>query len=254
MRLTGKVAIVTGAASGIGRGIARMFAEEGARVLVADVDDEGGEATVKQIRGVGGEARFAPCDVSRAADAEGVVAQAVEGWGGLDILVNNAGIVRLGSVTETTEERWDEVLRVNLKGVFLCSRAALPAMIEAGKGAIVNIASIGGLVPAEGLAAYATAKAGVVHLSRQMANDYAAHWIRVNCICPGTIDTPMHDVFYTPETKEETLAEWAETRPLQTVGAPADVAYAAVYLASDEARFVTGCVLPVDGGVTGARG
>lgn len=253
MRLAGKVAIVTGAASGIGRGVARMFAVEGARVVVADLDGDGGRATVDQIDKAGGEARYAHCDVSQAADAERVVAAATEAWGTVDILVNNAGIIREGSVTETDEAAWDEVMRINLKGVFLCSRAALPAMIAGGKGAIINIASVGGLVPAAGLAAYATAKAGVVHLSRQMANDYAAQWVRVNCICPGTIITPMHDVFYTPETKEATLAEWAKTRPLQMEGTPEDIAYAAVYLASDEARFVTGVVLPVDGGVAGAR-
>lgn len=253
MRLAGKVAIVTGAASGIGRGVARMFAAEGARVLVADLDGDGGRATVEQIREAGGEARYERCDVSRAADAERIVAAASEAWERVDILVNNAGIIRVGSVTETGEEAWEEVMRINLKGAFLCSRAVVPAMIAAGKGAIINIASVGGLVPAAGLAAYATAKAGVVHLSRQMANDYAAQWIRVNCICPGTIITPMHDAFYTPETKEATLVEWAKTRPLQMEGAPEDIAYAAVYLASDEARFVTGVVLPVDGGVAGAR-
>lgn len=253
MRLAGKVAIVTGAASGIGRGVARMFAAEGARVVVADVDGNRGQATVDQIHQAGGQAHFARCDVSRAAEAEAAVAAATEAWGTVDILVNNAGIMRVGSVTETSEEAWDEVMRINLKGAFLCSRAALPAMIAAGKGAIVNIASVGGLVPAAGLAAYATAKAGIVHLSRQMASDYAAQWIRVNCICPGTIITPMHDVFYTPQTKQATLAEWAKTRPLQMEGAPEDIAYAAVYLASDEARFVTGVVLPVDGGVAGAR-
>jgi 3-oxoacyl-[acyl-carrier protein] reductase len=252
MRLAEKVAIVTGAASGIGRGIARMFAGEGARVLVADVNEDGGKETAARILEAGGETRFVKVDVSQAADAARMVAAAVETWERVDVLVNNAGIMRVGSVTETTEEAWDEVMSVNLKGVFLCSRAVLPAMIAAGKGAIINIASVGGLLPAQGLAAYATAKAGVIHLSRQMANDYARHWIRVNCISPGTIITPMHDVFFTPETREETLAEWAKTRPLQMEGVPDDIAYAAVYLASDEARFVTACVLPVDGGVSGA--
>jgi 3-oxoacyl-[acyl-carrier protein] reductase len=254
MRLEGKVAIVTGAASGIGRGIAQMFAAEGARVLVTDVDESEGQATVAHIRETGGEARFVRVDVSQAEDAAQMVAATLAAWQRVDILVNNAGIIRVGAVTETTEADWDVVMRIDLKGVFLCSRAALPVMVAAGKGVIINIASVGGLLPAQELAAYATAKAGVVHLSRQMANDYARHGIRVNCICPGTIITPMHDIFYTPETREETLAEWAQTRPLQMVGAPQDIAYAAVYLASEEARFVTGCVLPVDGGVVGARG
>lgn len=254
MRLADKRAIVTGAASGIGRGIATMFAAEGAKVIVSDLNKEGGLATVDQIRKAGGTAEFIPCDISSTADTQRLAHEAADLWGGIDILVNNAGIMRVGTVLETAEADWDKVIDTNLKGVFLVSKAILPVMIAAGQGAIINIASIGGLLPAAELAAYATAKAGVVHLSRQMAHDYARSWIRVNCICPGTIITPMHDAFYTEETKEATLAEWAETRPLQMTGTPKDIGYAAVYLASDEARFVTAAVLPVDGGVYGARG
>ncbi len=254
MRLADKTAIVTGAASGIGRGIALMFAAEGASVIVSDLNSDGGRATVAKIREGGGTAGFVQCNITQAADATRLAQTAVDTFGKIDILVNNAGIMRVGTVLETAESDWDAVLNTNLKGVFLVSKAVLPFMVEAGKGAMVNIASIGGILPAAELAAYATAKAGVIHLSKQMAHDYARHWIRVNVICPGTIITPMHDAFYTPETKEETLAEWSKTRPLKMTGTPEDIAYAAVYLASDEARFVTAAVLTVDGGVAGARG
>ncbi|MFZ0548372.1 MAG: SDR family NAD(P)-dependent oxidoreductase [Candidatus Promineifilaceae bacterium] len=254
MRLANKTAIVTGSASGIGRGIAQKFAAEGAKVIVSDLNREGGEETVAHIREAGGTAEFVYCNITKTADTEHLAQAALDHFGRIDILVNNAGIIRVGTVLETSEKDWDDVIQTNLKGVFLCSKAVLPVMINAGKGAIINIASVGGLLPAAELAAYATAKAGVIHLSKQMARDYAGQWIRINCICPGTILTPMHDVFYTPETKDETLAEWAKDRPLQTTGTPEDIAYAAVYLASDEARFVTAVVLPVDGGIYGARG
>jgi 3-oxoacyl-[acyl-carrier protein] reductase len=254
MRLVNKTAIVTGSASGIGRGIARMFASEGARVVVSDLNADGGQETVAQIREAGGTAEFVRCNISKSADTQQLAQAALDHYGKIDILVNNAGIIRVGTALETSEKDWDYVIQTNLKGVFLCSKAVLPTMIAAGKGVIINIASVGGLLPAAELAAYATAKAGVIHLSKQMARDYAGSWIRVNCICPGTIITPMHNIFYTPETKDETLEEWAKDRPLQMTGTPEDIGYAAVYLASDEARFVTAAVLPVDGGIYGARG
>lgn len=248
MRLANKVAIVTGGGSGIGRGIAQMFAEEGANVLIADWETAGGEETVGLIREAGGQAEFVQTDVSSSAAVEGFVQVALEKWSKVDILVNNAGIVRLGSVTESSEENWDQVLNVNLKGVFLCSKFVIPAMIDAGGGAIVNIASVGGIVGPEGMAAYGSAKAGVINLTRQMAVDYGPQGIRVNCISPGTIVTPMHYAFYTPEEQEETLAKWAANKPLRKVGQPKDIAYAAVYLASDESSFVSGINLIVDGG------
>jgi NAD(P)-dependent dehydrogenase (short-subunit alcohol dehydrogenase family) len=254
MRLRDKTAIVTGAGSGIGRAIARMFAAQGARVLVADMAVDGGQATVSQITGEGGTARFIQTDVARAESVQAMVAAALDAWGRLDILVNNAGIVRVGSVTEGSEADWDLSLAVNLKGVYLCARHALPAMIVGGGGAMVNIASVGGLVGAAGLAAYASAKAGVLNLTRQMAVDYGPQGVRVNSICPGTIPTPMHYAFYRPEDKEATLAEWAKAKPLRKVGRPEDIAYAAVYLASDEASFVTGANLVVDGGTLAAGG
>jgi NAD(P)-dependent dehydrogenase (short-subunit alcohol dehydrogenase family) len=250
MRLKDKVALVTGGGSGIGQGIAKMFTEEGARVMIMDWDAEGGEKTVGIIEEAGGEARFTKADVSQSSDVERAVQEVINTWGRLDILVNNAGIVKKGTTTETTENEWDAVMDINLKGVFLCAKASIPAMIRGGEGAIINIASVGGLRGSRGLAAYSTAKAGVINYTRQMAVDYGRQGIRVNCICPGTIVTPMHEIWYSPAEQEQTLAEWAKNRPLNLSGEPQDIAYPAVYLASDEARFVTGSVIVVDGGAT----
>jgi hypothetical protein len=250
MRLENKVALVTGGGSGIGRGIAQMFAEEGALVMVVDVSLEGAKETAQKITSEEGDARFIQADISKEDEVQQIVQEAVDTWGRLDVLVNNAGIVREGSVTETTIEDWDAVMGINLRGTFLCSRYALNQMVQQGAGVIINIGSVGGLRGARGLAAYATAKAGVINLTRQMANDYGQHGIRVNCICPGTIVTPMHRIWYTEEEQEATLAEWAKNRPLNMAGEPIDIAYPAVYLASDEARFVTGSIVVVDGGAT----
>lgn len=250
MRLENKVALITGGGSGIGRGIAEMFAQEGAKVIVLDVDVAGGQETAEKINGAGGEARFMRADISNAEDIQGAVSGVVATWGRLDVLVNNAGIVREGSVTETSIDDWDRVMGINLRGTFLCSRFALEPMIAQGAGAIINIGSVGGLRGSRGLAAYSTAKAGVINLTRQLAVDYGRHGIRVNCICPGTIVTPMHRIWYSPEEQEATLAEWSRNRPLNMAGEPTDIAYPAVYLASDEARFVTGSVIVVDGGAT----
>jgi len=254
MRLKDKAAIVTGAGSGIGRGIASMFAQEGAKILVADVSEQGGRETAAMIEAAGGQALFSKVDVSSQEDTRRMAAEAAEAWGAIDILVNNAAILRIGSVLEQSVEDWDLTMNVNLKGVYLASRAALPYMLDKG-GAILNIASVGGLVGAKELAAYATAKAGVINLTRQMASDYGPRKVRVNSICPGTIITPMHDAFYTPETKDATLEEWGRTRPLRTNGTPEDIAYAAVFLCSNvEARFVTGANLVIDGGIIAAGG
>jgi len=248
MRLKGKVAIVTGGGSGIGRGISTMFAEEGARVLAVDLKEDNGKETVALIEAAGGEAQFIKADVSSATDTAKMVRAAIDTWGKLDILVNNAGIVRIGSVTEAAEEDWDVVLDVNLKSVFLCSKFAVPEMIRGGGGAIINIASVGGIVGPMEMAAYGSAKAGVINLTRQIAVDFGPKGIRVNCISPGTIVTDMHQAFYSAEEKDEVLAEWAAMKPLRKVGFPKDIAYAAVYLASDESSFVTGANLIVDGG------
>ncbi len=248
MRLADKVAVVTGSGSGIGRGIARMFASQGARVLVTDWVTPGGEETVGLIEAAGGEARFIQGDVSVGGQVADVMRECIDAWDRIDILVNNASVLRLGSVTEMAETDWDMVIDINLKGVFLCSRHAIPHMIAGGGGAIVNIASVGGLVGPAQHAAYASAKAGVLNLTRQMAVEYGPDGVRVNSICPGTIPTPMHYSYYAPEDQEATLAEWAKLKPLRKVGTVEDIAYAALYLASEEAGFVTGANLIVDGG------
>lgn len=249
MRLKDKTAIVTGGGAGIGRGIALMFAKEGANVIIADWKADGGEQTVNDIIANGGLALFVQVDVSRAEDTQRMVETAVEAWNRLDILVNNAGIVHVGSATNTSVEEWDRVLNINLKGVFLCAKAAIPAMKASGGGAIVNIASVGGLVGPAEMVAYGSAKAGVLNLTRQLAVDYGPDNIRVNSICPGTISTEMHRAFYSEEEAEQVLTEWAQMRPLRRVGTPRDIAYAALYLASEEANFVTGANLIVDGGL-----
>lgn len=247
MRLKDKITVITGAGSGIGRAIARLFAREGAKVLVADLCAEGGEETRATIASEGGEARFYEVDVRDPDQTRAMVETAVQTWGRLDTLVNNAGVARMGSVTETSLEDWDLVIDVNLKGVFLCSRAALPELIRT-RGNIVNIASVGGITGPGEMAAYGSSKAGVLNLTRQMALDYGPQGVRINAICPGTIPTPLHRIFYSEEEQEATLAEWAQRRPLRKVGTPEDIAYAAIYLASDESDFVTGTTLVVDGG------
>lgn len=254
MKLRGKVAIITGGGSGIGRVTAILFAKEGAKVVVADIDPERGQETVRMIREAGGESMFIRTDVTKAADAERMVKEAVKKYGGLDILHNNAGFWLVGKVdrvTEITEEDWNRIIDVNLKGVFLCSKYAIPEMIKNGGGVIINTASEAGVVGCPDSAAYCAAKGGVVLLTKEMALDYAPYNIRVNCICPANILTPLMERYIaTLESPEQTARAIAEVMPLGRFGRPEDVAYAALYLASDESAFITGAVLMVDGGVT----
>jgi NAD(P)-dependent dehydrogenase (short-subunit alcohol dehydrogenase family) len=254
MRLAGKVAIVTGAAMGIGRATAALFAREGAKVVVADIDTAKGEETVQQIRAEGGEALFVRTDVGRDEDVERLVRTAVERYGKLDVLHNNVGVAIGGAVTETPPESWHRVLDINLGGVYRGCRFAIPEMIRNGGGSIINTASVQGMVGFPGWAGYAASKGGIIALTRQMAIEYAKHRVRVNCICPGTIRTPMLDeVLEKAPDPDALLRAWAEAHPIGRFGLPEDIAYAALYLASDESSFITGHALVVDGGVT-ARG
>jgi len=247
--LVGKRALITGAASGIGRATARLFAREGAAVAVADLDEAGGQAVVQQIAGSGGRACFIRCDVSQAADCERAVRETVESLGGLDILFNNAGIIRRSDVLNTTEEEWDRVMAVNVKSVFLMSRYAIPVMIAAGGGAIVNTASGWGLVGGRNALSYCASKAAVVNMTRAMALDHGAQNIRVNCICPGDTDTPMlRDEAKQLGRPAQVFLKEAADRPLQRIGTPEDIAQAVLYLASDAASYITGTALVVDGG------
>lgn len=247
MRLHDRVALVTGAGSGIGRAIARLFAQEGARVAVLDRAEERAKETVAQIGGTGGEALALTADVSKQAEVKAAVARIVAAFGRIDILVNNAAIATGADILEFGEDIWDLNLDVVLKSVFLCSREVLPVMIEQKRGAIVNIASVNGL-GAYGEPAYSAAKAGVINLTKTMAVSYGLHQVRVNAICPGTIETPIWQSRLEADPHIfERLAGWY---PLGRVGRPEDVAKAALFLASDDAAWITGANLVVDGGLT----
>lgn len=247
--LNGKVALITGGASGIGRATALLFAREGAAVAVVDLNEPEGQAVVQKIINEGGQAIFVRGDVTRASDCQLAVRQTVEQLGKLDILFNNAGIIRRASVVETSEEEWDLVMATNVKSVFLLSKYAIPIMAEAGGGVIINTASNWGLVGGQNAASYCASKGAVVLLTKAMAVDHGAQNIRVNCICPGDTDTAMlrSEARQLGKPEEQFLAESAQ-RPLQRVGRPEEIAQAALYLASDASSFVTGIALVVDGG------
>lgn len=250
MQLSGKVAVVTGAASGMGRAIAETFAAAGAKVVLADWNEAGGQEAVRAITNEGREAVFFQVDVSQVTQVRELVAFAVGRYGRLDVMVNNAGVALLGQdgpVAEVSEETWEKVININLKGVYLGMKYALPQMVAQGGGVIINTASIAGLVGFPGLAAYCASKGGIIQLTRATALDYAAHNVRVNAICPGVIRTAMTtNLLADPEVSRRLQ----EATPLRRFGEPVDVAQAALYLASDASAFVTGTVLVIDGGWT----
>ncbi|PIZ72437.1 short-chain dehydrogenase [Candidatus Peregrinibacteria bacterium CG_4_10_14_0_2_um_filter_43_11] len=247
MRLQNKIAIVTGAGSGIGRGIALIFAKEGAKVVLADWSEKGGKETTEQIRAIGGEAVFVKTDVSNASDIDKMAETCLQKFGRIDILVNNAGIVKFGTLHETPEADWDAVLNVNLKSVFLGSKRVIPEMLKEGRGKIISTTSIAGLVGFENVGSYCASKGGVIALTREMSLEYAKHKINVNCIAPGIINTAMtKDMLTDPAQKKF----FESSTPYPRMGTPEDIAFAAVYLASEESDFVNGHVLVVDGGWT----
>lgn len=245
-RFQGKVAMVTGGASGIGAAFCRRLVAEGARVLVADRDESAGRALAEEL---GAPAAFLQTDVSSAEDCAAAVALCGERFGGLDLVVNSAGIGEGAPVADLEESLWDQVLDVNLKGVYLMSRAALPALVERGGGVILNLASLAGMVAAPGMGAYGASKAGVLHFTRILALENARHGVRVNALCPVWTDTPMLRRHLEATGKpERTLRGMLATVPLGRLATAEDVAAAGLFLASDEASFITGVALPIDGG------
>jgi NAD(P)-dependent dehydrogenase (short-subunit alcohol dehydrogenase family) len=251
MRLAGKVALITGGTSGMGRATAVLFAQEGARVAITGRNELRGREVVAEIEQAGGTTIFVRSDVRFAEDCRRAVEETLQAFGRLDILFNNAGVLYANTVLDCTEEEWDLTLDTNLKGTYLMSKFALPAMIAQGSGVIINNASGWGLVGGDAAAAYCASKGGVVLLTKAMAIDHARQGIRVNCICPGDVDTPM-----LPEDARRRGMEWEEylasaaNRPMGRIGKPEEIAKAVLFLASDDSSFVTGAVLAVDGGGT----
>jgi len=249
MRLAGKVAIITGGTSGIGRATAVLFAREGARVALTGRDEVRGRVALHEVKGAGGEGIFIRSDVRLAADCKRVVDETLKAFQRIDVLFNNAGVFVPRTVPDCPEEEWDLTVDVNLKGTFLMSKYTLPHMIERGSGAIVNNSSGWGLVGGDAAAAYCASKGGVVLLTKAMAIDHGRHGIRVNCVCPGDVDTPMlpEDAKTRGQSWEEYL-KGASNRPLGRIGKPEEIARAVLFLATDDASFMTGSALVVDGG------
>ena len=247
MRLEGKVALITGGARGQGAAESRLFAREGAKVVIADVLDADGMAVAAQINELGGDATYVHLDVSSESDWQQAIAAAVSAYGKLDVLVNNAAIWRGGHVADTSSEQWDTVLDINAKGVFLGTKQAIPEMRKTGGGSIINISSTAGLVGSLTSSAYSASKGAVRLFTKSTAVQYGAENIRANSIHPGPIDTPMGDqVWPNAGSREEVI----ERTVLKRIGTPEDIANGALFLASDESSFMTGSELVIDGGVT----
>ena len=250
-RLAGKVAIVTGGGSGIGRAIALAFGREGAKVAVAGRRKDALDSVVTELEQSGQQVMAVRCDVSQADDARSAVTKVEAQFGPLSILVNNAGILSVSTVETIDEAEWDRVMSINLKGPFLMSRAVLPSMRRAGKGAIVNIGSVLGLVAMKQRAAYCASKGGVTMLTKAMALDHAHESIRVNCICPAIVETELvHGLFSNTREGRQVREVRMGTLPLGRFGMPGDIAELAVFLASDESSWITGTTIPADGGLT----
>jgi NAD(P)-dependent dehydrogenase (short-subunit alcohol dehydrogenase family) len=248
----GKVVIVTGAASGIGKAVALALGRQGAKVVVSDVAKEGGEETVRLLKEAGGEGMFTPCDVSQSPEVERLISTTVSTYGRLDCAVNNAGIEgTLATVADYPEEIWNKVISINLTGPWLCMKYEIPQMLKQGKGAIVNTASILGVVGFATASAYTAAKHGLIGLTQAAALEYAAQGIRINAVCPGFIETPMVmqrgvEAGLHPEAYQQIAA----LHPIKRLGKPEEIAEAVTWLCSDAASFVTGSYLIVDGGYT----
>jgi 3-oxoacyl-[acyl-carrier protein] reductase len=252
MRVGGKVAIITGAGSGFGRATAGRFAQEGAKVVIADIDGDGAQETARLVTGVEGESEVVVVDVSTIDGARTLVDRTLSRFGALDILVNNAGISQRDThdTWDCTEETWDRIIQVDLKSVFVCTKAAVPEMLKGGRGSVVNIASIAASCTIGG-AAYAAAKGGIVSYTRHVAGELAGRNVRVNCVSPGFMRTPMSTgerQGLSAEEQEARIAAFGAMVPMGRAGLPTDIADAVLYLASDDAGYVTGREIVVDGG------
>jgi NAD(P)-dependent dehydrogenase (short-subunit alcohol dehydrogenase family) len=254
----GKAAIVTGGALGIGQAVAKKLAEEGASVVICSDREDQVEEAAEELRGEKLEVQGLRADVTSSEDMRRLVAFTAENYGGVDILVNSAGVQRYGTVAETEEEVWDEVLAINLKGIYVASKHAIPEMRERGGGTIVNLSSVQAFASQKGVAAYTASKGGINALTRAMALDHAEENIRVNAVCPGSVDTPMlrwaADLFKGEKTAEETVEGFGKMHPLGRVARPEEVAEVVSFLASPKASFVTGGEYKVDGGLLAALG
>ena len=245
MRFQGKSVIVTGGASGIGEATVKQFIAEGASVVIADVNPAG-RAIAQGLRQAGGKATFVQTDVSKAHDAEHLIQETLRQYGRLDILHNNAGILVVGDVTTISEADWDRCINTNLKGVYLISKYAIPAMEQSGGGVIINTASTAGISGGGGYSVYGASKAGIILLTQCMALDFAAQNIRVNAVCPGPTATPI--ILPSDTGRQDALDRWSDELPIGRAGKPEDIAKAVAYLASDDAAFVTGTAFVIDGG------
>lgn len=250
MKLKDRVAIVTGSAKGIGWGIVKVLVKEGAKVVVVDWDEKNGVQTAEDMRKAGGDALFVKCDVSNEEQVKAMVQKTLDQYGRIDILVNNAGIGVYKNVLDTSSEDWDRCLSINLKGQFLCSKYVIPHMQALGKGAIVNISSVHSFQTVNGVAPYAASKGGITALTRNMAIDYGPA-IRVNSIAPGWVLTPLiQSIFDSYEDPAEQQRQVEHRQVMKRIGVPEDIGYAVAFLVSDEASFITGTQLFVDGGLT----
>ncbi len=244
MKLENKVVIITGAGSGIGKETALLFAREGAKVVVADINDKSGRETVAEIKNTGGEGFFVKLDISNNRQSKQMAMETLEKYGKIDVLINNGGIVQDALISKMTEEQWDRVININLKGAFNCIQAVVDSMVGQGSGVIINTSSVVGLYGNIGQANYSAAKAGLIGLTKTLAKELGKKGIRINAVAPGFIMTPM-----TSNVPEKILEVMKEKTPLRRLGKAEDVAHAYLYLASDEANFVNGAVLSVDGGL-----
>ena len=251
MRLRNKVAIITGAGSGIGRATALLFSEEGAKVAIVDIDKKMGQQTTEIIRKRGQEALFIPADITDLFQVKSMVEKVVKRYEKIDILVNNAGLYTQGNAINTNEELWDKIMAVNLRAAFLCCRYCIPEMVKNRGGVIINVASEAGIVAIKNQVAYNVSKAGLISLTKSIAVDFAPQNIRANCVCPGTTETPLvASALAKQADPERARRELEKVRPANRLGKPEEIAYGILYLSSDESPYATGAVLSIDGGYT----